>query len=274
MPNRMIMSQIAVPSITSSIVRKVIGRIRRFAIPVAPWLARRVTSHKDPLVRLGTKYGGWTVAVPVEPTQSRYAILCGAGEDVSFDLALQASFDLNCVIADPTPRAIAHWQELVRNKSQNINTSINGSVDSFYDVHGVNIEKIIYEPYAVWVRDEDLKFWSPLDHKHVSFSAANIQKSDTYIVVPARTLRSICAVSPEDVEVVKLDVEGAGSSIMDWMVDNNYLPRQILVEMEECLLPTRKNFAALKRSVQKLESVGYVLVHFDGQANCTFLKIN
>jgi FkbM family methyltransferase len=201
-----------------------------------------------------------------------YAVLCGAGEDVSLDLSLQAKFGLSCIIADPTPRAIAHWQQITENAVRSQPTPINGRASEIYDTAVVDFTKIEYHPTAVWTDRTELKFWSPANPDHVSHSAVNIQSTDTFIVVPADTLDRISRQPPENVEIVKLDIEGAGIIVVNWMIQNRYLPNQILVEVEECLFPSLDKFRKTRACVRDLEACGYDLVYFDGVANCTFAK--
>lgn len=252
--------------------QRIIWRLGRLAIPIAPWLSARVKNAPRPLVRLGTEYGGWTIVQPPVEASQMYAVLCGAGEDISLDLALQAKFDLFCVIADPTPRAIAHWQQINDDKAQGIPTPINGNPKEVYNTASVNFSKIEYKCVAVWTEEAELKFWTPANPKHVSHSAVNIQKTDKFIVVQANTLDKISNQPSSMVEIVKLDIEGAGLIIVNWMIDNKYLPNQILVEIEECLYPSIRKFEEVKNSINRLEKHGYDLVHFDDIANCTFVK--
>ncbi|MCG9914728.1 MAG: hypothetical protein MH112_00010 [Phenylobacterium sp.] len=245
----------------------------RVFIPTARWLSARVKPSQSALIKLGTGYGGWVIAEPLPGADKRYALLCGAGEDVSFDISLQQSIDINCVIIDPTPRAIDHWQSLLESINSDEPLAINSSPTDFYDLIGVDFSKIHYAPYAVWIRNEDLKFWSPRNPKHVSFSAANIQNTNDYVLVPGKTLEALSPVPANDVEIVKLDVEGIGSLILSWMIQSNFLPRQILVEFEECIFPSLRRDQDVKRNVRALEGLGYDLVHFDGIANATFLRI-
>lgn len=258
----------------SILLEKFSGRVRRILVPTGRWVAARVRTSDRPLRLLGTRYGGWVMAEPNTDASNRYALLCGAGEDVSFDLALQAAFDLNCIIIDPTPRAIDHWSGLTEQSAAGKLTAINGSSTEHYDVDEVDFRKISYLPFAVWTNNEELKFWVPKDPSHVSHSAANIQNTSEYFIVPAKTLSALSPVPASAVELVKLDVEGVGAAIIGWMIEHDFLPTQILVELEECIFPTKERDRLVKKNVLALEALGYSLVHFDGMANATFLRRN
>lgn len=253
----------------SSIAKKISMRFARLRIPIGRWLRQRVRPAPGNLVKLGTAYGGWVFVEPVADSDRDCAILCGVGEDVSFDLAFQAAYGMRCILVDPTPRAIEHWRAVVESASGGVVAANQQS----YDTEGVDFRQIEYRPFAVSDKEEDIKFWAPKNPEHVSYSVANIQESSEFMIVPAKTLASLSPVDSERVELVKLDVEGIGVRILDWVVDNKYFPRQILVEFEECFLPTRERFSALKRSVLALEREGYELVYFDGVANASFCRV-
>lgn len=75
------------------------------------YLTRRLNprSHVS-LVRLGSDYGGWWL--PRDAVTSGAVAYCaGAGEDISFDLALHEA-GVRVTTFDPTPRAIAYVTEM------------------------------------------------------------------------------------------------------------------------------------------------------------------
>ena len=76
---------------------------------LAGWLAAQARPSVAEVLRLGTEYGGWTI-VDNPLLRNSWVVLCGAGEDISFDLALQATYQCNIVIVDPTPCAVDHFQ--------------------------------------------------------------------------------------------------------------------------------------------------------------------
>jgi hypothetical protein len=98
---------------------------------------------------LGTAYGGWNMLAR-EELAYRCAILCGAGEDISFDLALARRSNCRILIVDPTPRAVAHFEQLRAAFSAGRPFRINNSSNEFYDSSGVNFERIDFVAAAVW----------------------------------------------------------------------------------------------------------------------------
>lgn len=90
-----------------SIIRRL---AKRFLSP-RRWIRSRVQLSNPRLVRLGTEYGGWTVLADGD-LFGHYAILCGAGEDISFDIALSERFGCEVIIVDPTPRAVSYFERM------------------------------------------------------------------------------------------------------------------------------------------------------------------
>jgi len=254
------------------LIRRALGRVLRTVFSPSSWLASQVVYPPRPLVKLGTQYGGWSIVEISGDISKKFAILCGAGEDVSFDLALQRQYDLNCIIVDPTPRAIRHFSKLCENVANGIDTPINNSGSEFYDVQGVDFKKITYKPVAVWTKREKIKFWKPANDAHVSFSAANIQQTNEFIEVDALPLEEIIDDESDNIELIKLDIEGIGAKIAEALIARGLRPNQILLEFEEVFFPTKSSVTALKRAVRTLQESGYSLVHFDGLANCVFYR--
>ena len=62
--------------------------------------------------RLGTQYGGWYFA-KTKSLHSSQVVFCGAGEDISFDVAFAALYSANVFIVDPTQRAVSHVKSVI-----------------------------------------------------------------------------------------------------------------------------------------------------------------
>lgn len=250
--------------------------IRKRMFSPARWLSERVSTPSIDLRRLGTEYGGWTI-VETGSLNNSWVVLCGAGEDISFDLALQAVYGCSVVTVDPTPRAIEHFNLVLSAAQHNMRFPINNSPTQFYEIEHVDFSRVHFVPVAVWKEKTSIKFWEPLDRSHVSHSITNLQKTKKYIEVPAELLSYIInrfSISNEQVELVKLDVEGAEIDLIDWMCDNTFRPKQVLVEYDEMTFPGRSTYPRVKHATNRMRAAGYDLVHFDGHANCTYLRMH
>jgi FkbM family methyltransferase len=256
--------------------RRLDAGIRKRLFSPAGWLTGQVHPSRIETLRLGTEYGGWSI-VRDPLLRNSWAVLCGAGEDISFDLALQAAYACNIVIVDPTPRAVRHFQVVLSSAQKNARVAINYSATEFYDLTNVDLSRVHFLPVAVWTRKDLIKFWEPLEQSHVSHSITNFQGTNTYIEVEAEPLSDIVhrfAITDKDIHVVKLDIEGAAVEVIDWMCDNAFRPKQLLVEFDEMTFPDSNTVPRIKKATTRLRAAGYELVHFDGHSNCTFLLMH
>jgi FkbM family methyltransferase len=256
--------------------RRIEASLRKRLFAPGQWLLEQVHPSPVHVLRLGTAYGGWTIAKSA-PLHNSWAVLCGAGEDISFDLALQAAYGCDIVIIDPTPRAIEHFNLVSEAGRKNGNVAINNSTTEFYDLTNVDLSRVHFLPVAAWTEKTRIKFWAPFEQSHVSHSITNLQKAKTYIEVEAESLGDIVnrfTRSASDVGLVKLDIEGAEVEVIDWMCDNAFQPPQLLVEFDEMTFPDRETLPRVKHATNRLRAAGYKLIHFDGHANCTFLRMD
>jgi len=236
-----------------------------------------LTKELHGLSRFGTGYGGWTFLDSPHLTNST-VILAGAGEDISFDIALARVYKCKIIIVDPTVRAIRHVEgvmERIRNGiSSDCAFNDTGKQDvGSYDLEGVAESQIVLEKQALWNSKGKVKFFAPQNHSHVSHSILNIQKTTQYVEVKCTTLVDII----KKYEIVyfpllKLDIEGAEIEVLENMLDSHIRPIQILVDYDEMNFPNYRSKLRVERSYKKLISNGYELVSFDGKTNCLFIK--
>lgn len=153
------------------------------------------------LLRVGSEYGGWYIP-PIDPTW--VCCTAGVGEDSTFDVAL-AERGCAVVAVDPTPRAVAHIQPLLKSHPT-----------------------LQFAPYAVWDESTELEFFPPADAAHVSFSATNLQRTSDPIIVSARPLHEVMlAFGYERTQLIKLDIEGAEYRVLR-SLDLNALGVEVL----------------------------------------------
>jgi FkbM family methyltransferase len=255
--------------------RRLEAGIRKRLFSPAGWLAAQARPSVAEVLRLGTEYGGWTI-VENPLLRNSWVVLCGAGEDISFDLALQAAYQCNIVIVDPTPRAVDHFQRVLSSAQKGTKAAINNSATEFYDLTNVDLSRVHFLPVAVWTEKTRIQFWEPQERSHVSHSITNFQRTSSYIEVEAEPLGDIIgrfALSNDEIHLVKLDIEGAATEVIDWMCDNAFLPAQLLVEFDEMTFPRSDTWSRVKQATVRLQEAGYELAHFDGRTNCTFRRM-
>jgi FkbM family methyltransferase len=204
-------------------------------------LAVRTPSNKPAdLERLGSAYGGWWVPASVlRPGAVAYC--AGAGEDITFDLALLER-GLHVTTFDPTPRAISH-------------------VSRVAPAHPA----YRFEPVGWWDSETVLKFYAPKDPAHVSHSAVNLQNTTEYFSAPVETVHALAQrLGDSRVDLIKMDIEGAEYRVLSSLLDSGPRPQVLCIEFDQPA-PVRKTLDA----VRTLRAADYELLKWDG-FNATF----
>jgi FkbM family methyltransferase len=182
------------------------------------------------MVRLGTEYGGWWV--PADALQPGHVAYCaGAGEDISFDLALHEA-GLVVRTFDPTPRAIAYVQA-------------NAPKD----------DRFTFDPVGWWRSADTLRFYAPANPSDVSHSAVNLQRTETFFEAPVDTVAALKSRHGDaSLHLVKMDIEGAEHAVLDQLLADGVLPAVICVEFDQ-----PSPVLELLRMVRQLSRHGYAL---------------
>src|SRR5262249_4684950 len=158
---------------------------------------------------------------------------CGAGEDVSFDLALNSDWDMRVVCVDPTPRAIRHIDALLAAHAERRAMLIEAG-PLYYDLSNFHPATFEFMDCAVWSKDGTIELYAPRDPAAVSYSALNLQRTSERIQVRARTLLSVVReLDLARVSLLKLDIEGAEHEVLRSMLQSRILPDQLLVEFDQ-----------------------------------------
>jgi FkbM family methyltransferase len=197
-------------------------------------------SNPDNLVRLGSAYGGWWVPHSVlRPGATAYC--AGAGEDITFDLAL-LDRGMSVTTFDPTPRAIAYVARTAPSQAT-----------------------FRFEPIGWWDSTTELRFYAPRNAAHVSHSAVNLQSTDEYFSARVETVSSLCKrLKDNHVDLIKMDIEGAEYRVIDSLLSEGPRPEVLCVEFDQPA-PVRKTLAATR----SLAAAGYELLRLEG-FNATF----
>lgn len=219
----------------------ILSKVRSRALRhiVAP-LARPVP--RTDLVRLGSRHAGWWVPASVlRPGAVAYC--AGAGEDITFDLAL-LEHGLRVTTFDPTPRAIAHVQGCAPDNP------------SFR-----------FEPVGWWDSATELRFFAPRDPSHVSHSAVNLQGTSEYFTARVEPVEQLARrLGDRQVDIIKMDIEGAEYRVLDSLLRFGPVPNVLCVEFDQPQ-PARRTLAMIRR----LRGAGYQLNHVE-HWNYTFTR--
>jgi FkbM family methyltransferase len=214
-------------------LRRVLEVTDRAAIRV---ITRRLINCRHDVVRLGSEYGGWWV--PRSILRDRGVAYCvGAGEDITFDLALlERGFVVRTF--DPTPRAVDHVRALaIRDRS------------------------FSFLPVALWSEDATLTLYAPRDPTHVSHSALNLQHTTASVDVAAVSLATAMRTCGDVyVDLLKLDIEGAEVAVVPSIAAMPAPPRVLCIEFD-----APRPYRRLARLVASLRSRGYQTVRCEGR---------
>jgi FkbM family methyltransferase len=260
------------PRITAYLVARLklaFGRAMAALTDIA--LLRRESTLQ--LVRIGTEYGGW-YCCPALLGPGRTAMCCGAGEDITFDVALNAMWGMRIICVDPTPRAILHVESFLAASRDGRPMQIEAGPLS-YDMTGFRATDFIFVPRAVWSTDGILDLYAPKDPAHVSYSALNLQHTSERIRVRSSTVGSILReLGVTQLSLLKVDIEGAEYEVLRSMLAAGILPEQVLVEFDQVNQPLTPWFwVEFMRVIRELCDAGYGLVHRE-RANYVFVLLS
>ncbi len=235
-------------------VKEIFGRDLQFKL--------HRTSYR--LEKLGTDYGGWIVPVDLLNEHS-VCYLAGAGEDISFDVALAKKFHCDVFIFDPTPRARLHFDKVLRAASAGQTTAEINNVQYTLDKNIIN--HLHFSDIGIWNSKDVLKFFEPKDEAHISHSITNLQGTEKYIEVRVETLADIMRSNGHSrLDMLKLDIEGAEFTVLDSISD---IDIQILCV--EFHIQQDGGHDLVQSTIKKLEANQFAVIareHFD----FTFIK--
>lgn len=198
----------------------------------------------ETFVRLGTDYGGWWVPLSaLHPGSVAYC--AGAGEDISFDVALHDR-GLRVVTLDPTPRAVSY-------------VSATAPKDGCF----------VFVPTGIWDEATSLRFYAPRDPAHVSHSIVNHQHTEDYFVAEVRPLRMLMnELGDEEIDILKLDIEGAEHRVIESILDDGVYPRVVCVEFDQpcsirSVIETVRRLQRSRYRLQKIDWWNYTFIRGD-----------
>lgn len=226
--------------------------------------------RKLELIRIGTDYGGWYCCSSLLGPH-RVAMCCGAGEDISFDVALNAQWHMRVICVDPTPRSVRHVESLLEASRAGRPMPIEAG-PAVYEMTDFREDRFTFVSRAVWSSDGYLALFAPKDPAHVSYSALNLQHTSQTIQVPSSTVASLLGeLSIERLSLLKLDIEGAEYEVLRSVLRANIRPDQLLVEFDQVNQPLAPMFwVELAGMIRVLREAGYRLVHRE-RANYVFV---
>lgn len=181
----------------------------------------------------GNEYGGFYVC-PDKIARGGIVYSFGVGEDVSFDLTLIKKHKCTVFAFDPTPRVIdwVRFQELPT--------------------------EFIFKPYGIAETTGEIEFYLPRKKNHISGSLITNRHVDAsnIVRVPMKTFADITKeLKHSEIEVLKMDIEGAEYGVIPGILKSNVHIKQIVVEFHDRLIKDGKRQTS--QSVNTLKDNGY-----------------
>jgi FkbM family methyltransferase len=200
------------------------------------------TGRHEDLVRLGSPYGGWWVPTSAL-TPGSVAYCAGAGEDVTFDLAL-LSRGVRVTTFDPTPRSVKYVNSLT-----------------------IEDDRFRFVPVGWWNDDTEIDLYAPSDPVHVSYSALDLQGTGESITVPVRRVATLAReLGDTTPDIIKMDIEGAEMVVIPDLLSSGPLPRVLCVEFDK-VRPLRDVISL----IQRIKRAGLLPTRSEGR-NVTFVR--
>ncbi len=242
-----------------SILRRIRAKYYKWTEP-----SFRLPIHSEiPTERLGTPYGGWIIPQN-KLHEGAICYLVGAGEDISFDLALLEKFNCPAHIFDPTPRAVQHVALVQKNIAAGERTACQTSPTGFYpDYAPALAEKIVLHAVGVWNEDTHLRFFAPSNEAYVSHSLVNLQQTERFIEVPVERLKTIMdRLGHARIDLLKIDIEGAEYQVIESLISDNLRVDVLCIEFDESAANhfDSKYMHRITSALESLIAFGYIII--------------
>jgi len=159
----------------------------------------------------GNGYGGFYLD-PTLLTDHAIVYSFGIGEDISFDLSIIEKHDCEVFGFDPTPKSIAF-----------INQNPPPANFHFY-------------PFGIGEQTENVLFHLPKNKDHVSGSIYehSLVDEENAVEVLLKSFKDITKdLGHQEIDVLKMDIEGSEYAVMQGILDSGIPIKQILVETHE-----------------------------------------
>lgn len=224
------------------------------------------------MIRYGTEYGGWNLPKNINLSSDSIIYSVGVGEDISFDLLIQDSFNCNIILIDPTLRAIRHYEEIQDFYNSGI-PSFSGDIQKDYietiSNSSADLSKITYVKKGLWSHRDTLKFYKPLNEKYVSHTLIENMYSNNYEMVEVDSLKNIMQqLGHSRIDILKLDIEGSEIVVLRKMLEDKIFPMYICVEFDlklKMVDPTNETGSIIK----ELLNNNYTMID-NNNWNCLF----
>ena len=220
-------------------------------------------------------YAGYFYPELLDGLTSSSIIYCvGAGEDISHDIQVSHRCGAPVHIFDPTPRSIEHVLLVKTVLETGIEPAPNyrygGGDPNYWKIilnNTIPNETIIFHPYGLFTNDiPAMRFYKPSNTEYVSHSIVEGMKSQEYIEVPLKSLKTIMSeLGHSQIDLLKIDIEGCECDVLEQMIDDRIFPKYLSVDFDlgwtgEALQDRNRCI----KVINKLTTNGYQILYSNG----------
>lgn len=183
--------------------------------------------------RFGTYYGGWVVAPFALPPHSPLVYSFGLGEDISFDLAMIAAYGATVHGFDPTPTK-ADWGRQT-------------DLPNTFHFHEIGLAG----------RDGTASFGAPTIIGGDDFTMLRGEVANAVSFPVARLETLMQNLGHSDLDLLKMDIEGAEYEALTDILNSSIRPTQLLIEFHYLNIPN--GLKLVIDAVHALQHAGYLI---------------
>ncbi len=139
----------------------------------------------------------------------------------------------NNVISAGIADDISFEKELIKNIKINKMICIDPTETSQKIMNEITSENIFFLKSAIYGEEKLTKIYLPFDKSNLNLSIDNIYNSNNYELIQTITVKKIMEnFSLDKIDILKLDIEGVSDNVIESLINNDILPKQIAFEIE------------------------------------------
>jgi len=188
---------------------------------------------KTEKIRLGNGLNAWTIHPSLTKNSVVYSF--GVGKDISFDLALIEKFGCTVHAFDPTPKSL----EWIKQQE----------TPQLFHIHPIGLASYCGKA----------TFYPPENEQHISATMlSKPQTAQNAYTVEVQTLAELMKqLQHTQIDVLKMDIEGAEYEVIDNLLESNINISQLLIEFHHRF--SEVGISKTKQAVNKLRKNGFKL---------------
>lgn len=193
----------------------------------------------------GNDYGAWMINVD-GLNEDSVIYSGGIGTDTYFDEELIRDFNLNVYGFDPDPKAVRYTKSKIEKKQL---------PDKFH-----------FHDFGLYSKNDEILFHADENPKFVCMTVLTEQfTKGEKIVAKVRDLKTIMnELGHNQIDVLKIDIEGAEYDVVQDMLENKYDIKQVLIEFHHRFKGS--NIAQTYKALKTLNKLGFYTYYIGGYA--------